>query len=161
MREHVTITSASEARNRHDIALLGEETQRQLSLRVQQLSPGYGTPLHIHREQAETFHVVSGQFRFRVGDQELVGEPGMTVFVPKGTPHQFLYEDRGQGVDGQLISVLTPGVHDGFIQRIPEAQSQGAGADALAALAALATEFGAEILGPNMSPGDAQYPSQS
>lgn len=145
MNSQLITTNTEIAKARHQIALLGSETNQQLSLRVQDVVPGEGTPLHIHTEQAETFHVVSGTFRFRVNDDEIVGEPGFTVHIPKGTPHAFLYE--GQTQNGQLISILTPGKHDGFIQNIPEAQAAGASMDELTNMA---EAYGAKIIGPRL-----------
>lgn len=145
MTDSVVITEIEETKARHNVALLGAETGQQLSLRVQEIAPGEGTPLHKHVDQAETFHVVKGTFRFRAGDQEVIGTPGFTVHIPKGTPHCFLYE--GQKENGQLISVLTPGIHDGFILNVPEAQQQGASMEALIELSA---QHGVEILGPKL-----------
>lgn len=148
MKEQVKITQIEETRNRFNIALLGSETNSQLSMRVQSVKPGEGTPLHFHTEQAETFHVVSGKFKFQVGDEVIVGEPGFTVHIPKGTAHCFLYEDVGQKENGNLISVLTPGIHDGFIKSIPAAESKGV---PLNDLIKMAEEHGAKIVGPKLT----------
>jgi mannose-6-phosphate isomerase-like protein (cupin superfamily) len=49
----------------------------------------FGPPLHIHHEEAETFHILTGRFRFhRDGDILEVG-PGATVHLPKGSRHTF------------------------------------------------------------------------
>ncbi|MGY0216103.1 cupin domain-containing protein [Endozoicomonadaceae bacterium StTr2] len=130
---------------RHQVALLGSEAEGQFSLRIQFPEPGEGTPLHAHTEQAETFHVISGRIKFQAGDQVLVGEPGFTVFIPKGTPHCFLNIGKEQG---HMISILTPGVHDGFLTNIPAAEKQGASAEILSAMA---EQHGARILGPKLT----------
>ncbi len=147
MNTGTVITDIERTRARHNVALLGAETDQQLSLRVQEVAPGEGPPLHMHHDQAETFHVMSGTFRFRVGDQEMTAGPGLTVHVPKGTPHSFIYE--GLQANGQLISILTPGLHDGFIRNIPQAQACGASNDELAAMA---ERYGATIIGPGLTP---------
>lgn len=148
MSAKVIIRDIETTKARHNIALLGEETQQQLSLRVQEVSPGEGTPLHLHNEQAETFHVVDGEFLFQVGDTKVHGKPGLSVHIPKGTPHCFLYPDTGQRHNGKLISVLTPGIHDGFINEIPKAESNGASSEELSQLA---EQHGAKILGPKIT----------
>ena len=147
MRNAVVMTTKEETESRHNVALYGSETNGQFSLRVQEVAPGEGTPLHIHVEQAETFHVVSGTFRFRVGDKEVIGKPGFTVHIPKGTPHCFLYD--GATENGQLISVLTPGINDGFIAEVPVAQENGASNEAQAEIA---ERFGTQIIGPGLEP---------
>ena len=149
MSNQIIVTQAEETRARYNVALLGEETSGQLSLRVQDVKPGEGTPLHIHTEQAETFHVVSGTFRFRAGDDELTGGPGFTVHIPKNTPHCFRYE--GKESNGQLISVLTPGIHDGFIRNVPQAEQAGM---PMTELTEMAEQFGVKIIGPKLSPQD-------
>jgi len=147
MGNNVVATEIEATKARHNIALLGAETNQQLSMRVQAVMPGEGTPLHLHTEQAETFHVVSGTFRFRVGDKEVIGKPGFTVHIPKGTPHCFLYD--GATENGQLISVLTPGINDGFIAEVPVAQENGASNEAQAEIA---ERFGTQIIGPGLEP---------
>jgi quercetin dioxygenase-like cupin family protein len=147
MNTDVVITNIEDTKARHNVALLGSETNQQFSLRVQEVSCGDGTPLHIHTDQAETFHVVSGSFRFRVGDDEIIGHPGFTVHIPKGIAHCFLYE--AQHKKGQLISILTPGINDGFIQALPEAQKENASQDELAAIAG---QFGTKIIGLALTP---------
>ncbi|WP_261844832.1 cupin domain-containing protein [Aliamphritea ceti] len=147
MSQSVVITQPETTLARYNIALLGEETSEQLSLRVQNVKPGEGTPLHIHTDQAETFHVISGTFRFRAGNDELTGGPGFTVHIPKNTPHSFIFEDKAN--NGQLISVLTPGIHDGFIRNIPEAEANGT---SMEELSQMAETFGAKIIGPKLTP---------
>ena len=141
MSDKIVTTSAKQTRARHHVALLGRETGGQLSMRVTDTRPGDGTPLHLHRDQAETFHVVRGRFRFQIGDEEVSGGPGFTAHIPKGTPHCFTYLD--DDAPGQLISVLTPGIHDGFIEEVPIAQENGLKGPALAELA---KRHGVEIL---------------
>ena len=44
-------------------------------------------PLHVHHEDDEAWHVISGALRFRFGDSELIAESGASVLVPAGVPH--------------------------------------------------------------------------
>jgi len=141
---NVVLTNADQTINRHNVALLGEETGQQLSLRVQEIPAGYGVPLHSHLEQAETFHIVQGRFLFQVGGEQLEAGPGQSIHVPKGTPHSFRYLDE---LPGQLISVLTPGIHDGFLLHLPEAQAEGASPEEQTRIAA---ENGVVIHGPGV-----------
>jgi quercetin dioxygenase-like cupin family protein len=45
-------------------------------------------PKHLHPAQEEHFEVLAGTLRARVEDQDYVLEPGDTLDVPAGTPHQ-------------------------------------------------------------------------
>lgn len=58
-------------------------------------------PLHVHHDDDEAWHVLSGALRFRFTDAELIADAGTTVIVPAGTPHTF--GDAGQGPTRYLI----------------------------------------------------------
>lgn len=143
--KHIKFTTTEETLARHHVALLGSETEQQLNLRVQEVTPGYGQPLHRHLEQSETFHVIRGRFRFRAGDEEVVGEEGFSIFIPNGVPHCFVYEGD---TNGKILSVLTPGTHDEFVLNVPKAQEEGMPKDELAEMA---LQSGTEILGPGLA----------
>ena len=55
-----------------------------------ELAPGGRVPAsHAHPWQQETFTVLEGRMRFRVGWRRQVAGPGDTVTVPPGTVHHF------------------------------------------------------------------------
>jgi quercetin dioxygenase-like cupin family protein len=55
-----------------------------------ELAPGGRVPSsHAHPRQQETFTVLEGRMRFRVGWRRQVAGPGDTVTVPPGTVHHF------------------------------------------------------------------------
>jgi len=149
MDSNIVMTDIETIRERYHVALLGEETGNQLSLRVQEVLPGEGAPLHTHVDQAETFHIIRGTFLFQVEDEVIVGKPGCTFHIPKQTAHSFLYEGTEEDETGYLISVLTPGIHDGFITQIPELQRRGV-SDAV--LSTEVEKYGVKIVGPRISP---------
>ena len=53
-------------------------------------SPNGGPPLHIHPEQDEFFHVLEGEYHFRVGEEQFPASVGDTIFLPRGVPHAFI-----------------------------------------------------------------------
>ena len=139
------ISKPEKTKERFEVALLGEETDGALIFRSQDVDPDQGTPLHKHIEQDETFHIISGYFRFIVGDKEIFASEGTTLFVPRNTPHSLL--NIGDE-SAKLISALTPGVHDGFVLNVPAAEKAGASNQELSDIA---ENYGAVILGPKQN----------
>jgi quercetin dioxygenase-like cupin family protein len=55
------------------------------------LAPGGRVPSsHAHPQQSETFTVLEGRMKFRVGWRRLIATPGCTVRVPPDTVHHFV-----------------------------------------------------------------------
>ncbi len=58
---------------------------------------GDSPPQHIHLNEDEVFHVLTGAFRFRVADNEVELAAGQWLLVPKGVPHSYLVTSPGGG----------------------------------------------------------------
>jgi quercetin dioxygenase-like cupin family protein len=63
----------------------GELLEFELTLSADGRVPG----AHVHPSQTETFHVLEGTMRFRLGLRTIVAGPGETVAVPAGRVHRF------------------------------------------------------------------------
>jgi mannose-6-phosphate isomerase-like protein (cupin superfamily) len=64
--------------------------------------PGW---LHVHHEDDEAWHVVSGVLRFRFAEgRSLEAGPGTTVFVPAGVAHDY----AELGGPSRYLLILTP-----------------------------------------------------
>jgi quercetin dioxygenase-like cupin family protein len=50
---------------------------------------GFVAAAHVHPYQSERFEILQGRLGLRVGDQELLAEPGDVATVAPGTPHRF------------------------------------------------------------------------
>jgi quercetin dioxygenase-like cupin family protein len=50
---------------------------------------GFVAVAHVHPHQTERFEVTAGLLGLRVGDDEILAEPGDVAVVPPGTPHRF------------------------------------------------------------------------
>jgi mannose-6-phosphate isomerase-like protein (cupin superfamily) len=48
-----------------------------------------GAPLHYHRFLTESFFVIQGELKIRVGEHEAIAGPGSYALVPPATPHGF------------------------------------------------------------------------
>ncbi|WP_247235480.1 cupin domain-containing protein [Telluribacter sp. SYSU D00476] len=71
-----------------DVKVSGKDTDGQLAIFEQTgLSPGRGTPLHIHPYQDEIFYVLEGEYFFKVGTDTHRLRQGDSIFLPRKVPH--------------------------------------------------------------------------
>jgi quercetin dioxygenase-like cupin family protein len=76
----------------------GERVEINLALKPHGAVPG----AHVHPEQYETFRVISGTMKFRLGFKKIIAGPGETVVVPPGAVHSF----ANAGEDEALVRVV-------------------------------------------------------
>ena len=62
--------------------------------------PGY---LHVHHEDDEAWHVISGRLQFRLDGDVRDAGPGTTVWVPAGVVH-----DYAELEESRYLMILTP-----------------------------------------------------
>ncbi|MBV9081343.1 MAG: cupin domain-containing protein [Acidobacteriaceae bacterium] len=60
-----------------------------MSLLEMNSRPGLEPPLHIHRNEDESFYVLEGRLKVTRDSEELILEPGDSGFLPRGIPHTF------------------------------------------------------------------------
>jgi quercetin dioxygenase-like cupin family protein len=68
-----------------------EQTGGRFSM-IEEVAPrGEGTPLHVHREDDETFYVLEGELTFYLneGGQPIPASAGSFVHIPGGVVHAF------------------------------------------------------------------------
>lgn len=100
-------------------------------------------PLHLHSREEEAFYVLSGRLAVWVDGTEQVAEPGAFLLIPRGVPH------AARRVTDEPVRMLTL-VSPSGLQRFFESVVREGEEELLAhpdRLAALAAEFGSEILG--------------
>lgn len=71
------------------------------------IAPGDGPPIHTHRDEDESWYVLSGHLRFRLGDDLHEAPQGTFVFVPRGAVHAF--QNIGLGPARVLVLFTRPG----------------------------------------------------
>jgi quercetin dioxygenase-like cupin family protein len=76
------------------IRLASDQGEDGLCIVEHRMPFGESPPLHVHRNEDEVFHVLSGRMRFRVDGRDIVAEAGETVIAPKGIPHSFRVESQ-------------------------------------------------------------------
>ncbi len=73
----------------------GKQTGETFTLVDERAKRGESVPLHLHRDDMESFYVVEGEITFYVGDQAGVrANAGSFAHVPGGTVHGFRIESE-------------------------------------------------------------------
>ncbi|WP_420149707.1 cupin domain-containing protein, partial [Spirosoma sp.] len=87
------------------VKVSGSDTDGDLAVFEQtSLSPGRGTPLHMHPAQDEIFYVVEGAYYFQVGDEKYHLKVGDSIFLPRKVPHAWTQVAE----TGKMIVILQP-----------------------------------------------------
>jgi mannose-6-phosphate isomerase-like protein (cupin superfamily) len=116
---------------------------------------GDSPPLHLHQREDEVFYVLTGEFRFQLGDEQLRRSPGATVLVPKGAVHSYRAEST-EG--GEFVTITTGEDFERFIRTMgrPTEKNELPPAatplpSAIETLVATARAHHIEIVGPPLS----------
>jgi quercetin dioxygenase-like cupin family protein len=72
---------------RTEVHLAGEDTGGSFCLLVDHPPAGWSLPPHRHRNEAETIHIVEGEFEIEVDGRRSHLAAGETVHVPRGAIH--------------------------------------------------------------------------
>lgn len=106
-------------------------------------------PLHVHSRDDETFHVLDGELKLHIGEQEIRLTAGQTALAPRGVPHVYRVESE----TARWLVINSPAGFERFLRAAGEpAPSEqlpppGRPLDP-ATLAQTASEHGIEIIGP-------------
>ncbi|RIV19697.1 cupin domain-containing protein [Fibrisoma montanum] len=104
-RKHGHITLRGVNVNVIDVKISGSDTDGGLAVFEQtSLSPGRGTPLHVHPAQDEVFYVLEGTYYFQVGDEKHTLKAGDSIFLPRKVPHAWTQVAER----GKMIVMLQP-----------------------------------------------------
>jgi mannose-6-phosphate isomerase-like protein (cupin superfamily) len=104
--------------------------------------PHFGPPMHIHRDSAEAFYVLEGEYIIFVDDQEIRCPVGSFVYIPAGAIHGF----RVGGAPSRKLNLYVPGAMIGYFDELAAAIASGEMDDAR--LGAIAERYGMDVLGP-------------
>ena len=136
------------------VRLGGAATAGQLAVLEHQAERGNSSPLHRHDAADETFFVLDGELRVEVDGEARAAGAGTVAFLPRKLPHAVV-------VTSPQVRYLTIHQPAGFDEFVQAAGTQATSADIrpadelppdLAALAALASRYNIEILGPPPTP---------
>ena len=80
------------------------------------------TPLHVHENEDELFHVLEGEHVFEVGEREIHAGPGDLVYAPRRVPHS---QRRVVPRAGRLLALTWPAGLEGFFRELAAADGAG------------------------------------
>jgi mannose-6-phosphate isomerase-like protein (cupin superfamily) len=112
-------------------------------LQVQGEPPDFAPPLHLHRDAAEAFYVLEGEYLMHVDNRQTLCPPGTFVYVPRDTPHTFKVVS---GVPGKKLVLFSPAAMIGYFEQL--AQAEAAGTPTPEQLGTIAQENNVVVLGP-------------
>jgi quercetin dioxygenase-like cupin family protein len=128
----------------------GESTAGRVGV-TETLAPrGSGSPLHVHHNEDEWFYVIDGELTFWVGGQVITAPAGSFVYGPREVPHTFVVSSE----QARFLLVVEPAGFEGFVRALGQPASElvipppATEPPDVAAMTALAAEYGIEILGP-------------
>ena len=102
---------------------------------------GLGPPLHVHRDCAESFYVISGSYRMHLDGNDFDCPAGSFVFVPVGMRHTF----QSAGPGSRKLNLYTPAGMVGYFEELAAAIASGVDESGLDAMA---ERYQMEIVGP-------------
>lgn len=76
--------------------------------------PGLESPLHVHHNEDEGFHVLEGSVTIVVGEETVELTAGGHAFGPREIPHRFTIGPEG----ARMLWVLTPGGFEDLIEAV-------------------------------------------
>lgn len=120
----------------------GETTAGSFSLLEAAEPPGFGPPLHIHEDAAESFYVLEGEYIIFLDGREILCPAGSFIHIPAGLAHGF----RVGGVPSRKLNLYTPAAMLGYFDDLSDAIRRGEVDPE--ELSAIARRHSMRVLGP-------------
>jgi mannose-6-phosphate isomerase-like protein (cupin superfamily) len=102
----------------------------------------FGPPMHVHRDAAEAFYVLEGEYVIFIDDREIRSPAGSFIYIPKGAVHGF----RVGPQPSRKLNLYVPAAMVGYFEELSEAIRSGNVDDKH--LGAIAERYGMDVLGP-------------
>lgn len=126
----------------------GEQTGGTLTVFENVIAPGDGPPLHAHDAEDESWYVLEGHLRFRLGSGLSDAPAGSFVFVPRTTPHCF--QNVGDA-PARILVMFTPSGMERFFDRFARLPDGPVDPSAFRTIGA---DVGMQVLGPPLAQAD-------
>lgn len=112
-------------------------------LQTQSEPPEFGPPLHLHRDAAEAFFVLEGEYLMFIEEQQTLCPPGTFVYVPRATAHTFKVVSAGPG---KKLNLFSPAAMIQYFEELADAEATGSATPEL--LDEIAARSHVDVLGP-------------
>lgn len=123
------------------LKVAGDQTDGAFSLLEAREPPGFGPPMHIHRNCGEAFFVVEGEYTIFVEDQQYRCPAGSFIYVPQGLRHGFRVGTQGS----RKLNLYTPAAMVGYFDELSAAIREGRADEST--LGEVAGRAGMEVVG--------------
>jgi quercetin dioxygenase-like cupin family protein len=104
--------------------------------------PRSGPPRHVHHREDEWFHVLSGEFLFKAGDQQFTLPTGASIWLPRDIPHVWANPTTAEA---KVMLVCQPGGFEKFFDEMGNAMLDK---QSPAQMEQIMHKYGMETLGP-------------
>lgn len=118
------------------------DTDRQFTLLEATEPANFGPPMHLHKDAAEAFYVLEGEYVIFIDDVETRCPAGSFVYIPAGAVHGF----RVGPMASRKLNLYVPGAMVGYFDDLAAAIAAGRVDDAH--LTGIAERYGMEVRGP-------------
>jgi len=119
-----------------------EDTSGAFTLLEADEPANFGPPVHVHRDAAEAFYVLEGEYLLFIEGREYRCPAGSFIFIPAGLEHGF----RVGSAASRKLNLYAPAAMVGYFDDLSDAIKSGqVDADGLSQIA---LEHGMEIRGP-------------
>lgn len=125
---------------RMSVKATGDDTAGSFSLLEADEPAGFGPPLHIHRDAAEAFYVLEGEYTIFVEGRDFSCPAGSFIFIPAGIPHGF----RVGAVKSRKLNLYAPAAMVGYFDELAEATKTDVDPTALSEIA---LRYSMEVVG--------------
>jgi mannose-6-phosphate isomerase-like protein (cupin superfamily) len=119
----------------------GDDTGAAFSLLEATEPAGFGPPMHVHRDAAEAFYVLEGEYLVFVEDREFSCPAGSFVYIPAGLRHGF----RVGNVPSRKLNLYSPAAMVGYFDELKALLA--AGEPGSGRLDEMAIRHGMEVVG--------------
>ena len=133
------------------VKVTADDTLGRLTVLRGQMAPQQAGPLaHVHAEHDETFVVLEGRMRFRLGGRFQTAVPGETVYASRQLAHGFA---NPHDEPATYLAILTPSGYEDYFRKVAEHVAAVGALPPPPLTAELMAEHGTVLADPLNDPG--------